>query len=245
MNMAYDLASQGHPVLFMSIESTSESVLERLFCYVKRINNYDLLTGQFNTHLPAWHEFLKEIESIPLVLDNTLGRDIGAIDSYITNLKEKPEAVFIDHIQDTDTMAKSEREGIDKYLRHIRYLAIQFNFAVVACSQQNRASQGDDDKRPKLHQIKGSGGIEQISDIVLLLYYEGQGKAKDYAVNQKIEIHVAKNRDGLTGYIDHNDIVYFPWFYSIEDKQKVVPPPTQKHQQVASFYEGTCTQEVE
>ena len=40
LQIAYDLASQGKKVLFLSLEMTNAEMVERIFCNVYKINNY-------------------------------------------------------------------------------------------------------------------------------------------------------------------------------------------------------------
>ena len=215
LNLAYDFAKQKHPVLFLSLEMPSESLVERIFCYDKKVDNAEIMRGKFYKHKNSFEEFKQDIETanIPFVLGDMLGRTIEDIDQYLTSLDHKPEAVFIDHLQEISTTGKDDRQSIDKYLRHMRELAIRDNFALVCCSQINRLSQSDDDKRPKLHQLKSSGSIEEMADLVFLLFWEyHHDKTKN--INH-FELNVAKNRDGMTGYVD---LIYYPEYCRFEDK---------------------------
>src|SRR3990167_550866 len=131
VNIAYDLAKQGHPVLFMSLEMSAESIVERIFCYEKRVPNTDVQRGHFNRYTKEFEDFKNDIKSTPFVLGDTLGKTIKDIDAYLTDLDKKPEAVFIDHIQEIDSIGSDRKDTIDKYLRHMRELAIRNNFALV------------------------------------------------------------------------------------------------------------------
>src|SRR2546429_542306 len=68
---------------------------------------------------------------------------------------------------------------------------------VIACSQVNRSAEDRQDHRPRLADLRESGGIEQEADVVLLLhrpdmYEPGQHEGT-------MEVLVAKNRNGPTG----------------------------------------------
>src|SRR3990167_11193215 len=68
LQMAYDVASQGKEVLFLSLEMDKVDMLERLFCNIKRVDNYQLLTGNFECdYQKEWEEFTILIKTIPLV----------------------------------------------------------------------------------------------------------------------------------------------------------------------------------
>lgn len=212
INIAYDLAKQGHSVLFMSLEMSAESILERIFCYEKKVPNIDIQRGKFNQYLSEWAEFKQFVSKIPFVLDNNIGRTIKEIHSYLNQLDRKPEVLIIDHIQEIETIGIDKKDSIDKYLKNMRELAIKNNFAFICCSQINRMTQDEKDKRPRLHQLKCSGAIEEMADLVLLLYWHYQyDKTADIG---KFELNIAKNRDGMTGFVD---LRYFPQFCRFED----------------------------
>jgi replicative DNA helicase len=77
----------------------------------------------------------------------------------------------------------------------IKDLAKTLKVPVLVLAQLNR----DPDKRggrPSLSDLKGSGAIEQDSDIVILIHNE---EAQDHTQMPNIEFIVAKHRDGGTG----------------------------------------------
>ena len=49
MQCAWDLADSNIPVLFLSLEMDEKSLIERLFCHVAKVDNYDIKTGKWNT----------------------------------------------------------------------------------------------------------------------------------------------------------------------------------------------------
>jgi replicative DNA helicase len=97
----------------------------------------------------------------------------------------------------------------------LKALAKDLNVAVVALAQLNRSVESRDDKRPNLSDLRESGSIEQDADLVLLLYREGHylGRpcldpvaddariARLPEVKHRLEIDVAKSRNGPTGIV--------------------------------------------
>jgi replicative DNA helicase len=71
---------------------------------------------------------------------------------------------------------------------------------LVALSQLNRSTEGREDKRPMLSDLRGSGSLEQDADIVFALYDEHYYEHEDdMPVVRDIDIAVVKNRDGPKG----------------------------------------------
>ena len=79
----------------------------------------------------------------------------------------------------------------------------------------------DDIRKPKLSDLRDSGAIEEKSNIVLFVYWKDRlkQKVKPRTGNEppeKMEIIIAKNRDGTIGtvYLD-----YYPEFCKLNDRE--------------------------
>jgi len=126
--------------------------------------------------------------------------------------------VVVDHIQkirpDRDMRGNKVAE-MTEISDALQKLAGTLDVPVLALSQLNRAVESRPDKKPELYDLRESGSIEQDADAVLLLYREAYYLKKDepapgtaqhsewYArwvlARNKLEIHVAKNRNGQEG----------------------------------------------
>lgn len=107
--------------------------------------------------------------------------------------KQPVGLLLVDYVQ----MMRGSGESKVYELEHIAYglktLAKDLGAPVIALSQLNRGAEEDAKEPPKLSQMRGSGGLEQAADVVLILW-----KPKPLDPNT-IEIRVAKHRDGRTG----------------------------------------------
>ena len=100
--------------------------------------------------------------------------------------------VFVD-LMDwlTDVSRVSDKpEAITHTLRRASAFAKRMHLHVVMLAQINRDARLNDDGRPSLNTIKGSGGWEETCDNVLLLHQE---------VEDQLDIIIAKQRDGEGG----------------------------------------------
>lgn len=79
-------------------------------------------------------------------------------------------------------------------------MAKEFKVPIVALSQLNRGVEGRDNKRPRLNDLRESGGIENAADTVIALYRDDyyNPKGQDVGIT---EIHVLKQKDGPTGMV--------------------------------------------
>lgn len=213
--VACDLSSQGKSVLFLSLEMCQEEMHERILCYTQRIDNYHLLTGHYDTYEEKITNHPKEISKWSLSFSDCIGKTWKEIDDFLIGIRTKPDVIILDYVQAIKGTGKNDKENLDEYIRHFREMAIRHNFAGILCSQVNRANQDNEDKEPKLHQLKGTGVLEEHADVVILLYWKDKTK-KDY------QIEVAKNRNGRTGYIKLNYTPEYYLFTECEEEIKTV-----------------------
>ncbi len=110
--------------------------------------------------------------------------------------------IILDHISiivsGLDEVAESERKTIDKLMTRLRSLVEETQIAVLAVVHLKRPEKGkswNEGREPSLTDLRGSGSLEQLSDVVVALERDQQGEDPNRA-----RIRVLKNRPvGLTG----------------------------------------------
>ncbi|MBU2249498.1 MAG: hypothetical protein KKD77_22310, partial [Gammaproteobacteria bacterium] len=113
LQLAYDLANQGIPTLFLSLEMTTEALIERMFCNVMKVNNRDLLRGRFKVDdeiQAKWGTFKALVSKIPLLITCGVGKNFREVNELIKLLNPKPKAIFVDYIQNIALNPKESRE---------------------------------------------------------------------------------------------------------------------------------------
>lgn len=112
--------------------------------------------------------------------------------------------VFLDHISIivSGGTEADERKAIDAVMTKLRTLVEETGIALFVVSHLKRVSSGDkgheDGAEVSLSQLRGSGGIAQLSDMVLALRRDGQ--ADDPITRNTTTVSVLKNRySGDTG----------------------------------------------
>ena len=223
LQLAVDIAKQGKEVLFLSLEMNRQDMVERIFCNQKQIDNYHLLTGHFKDNAQyekQYYDFLKEVDDMPLVFSDCIGRSWKEIDALVSGLKQKPQVIILDYIQ-AIKLKSDQKEGLDDYIINFRKMAIDHNFAGILCSQINRDNQNEQDKRPQLHQLKGTGVLEEHSDVVIMLYWEYKTTSNESRINY-FQANVAKNRNGRTGFVV---MKYQPEYYLFTEETNEIKKP--------------------
>lgn len=105
----------------------------------------------------------------------------------------------IDHLTEIKGNGKELRLDVTDNARAIKRLAKQLKCPILLLCQLNRGVEGRQSKKPALGDLRESGALEEIADVVTFLYRESYYTPG--ADPRGAEIITAKNRDGKTGSI--------------------------------------------
>ncbi|MGG1397334.1 DnaB-like helicase C-terminal domain-containing protein [Bacillus salipaludis] len=97
-------------------------------------------------------------------------------------------------------------------------MAKDFDCPVICLAQLNRSVESRADKRPMMSDIRESGSVEQVADVILFLYREVYYDKE--SADHSLEIIVSKNRNGPVGTIRVN---YNEHTGRIEDEKEKKP----------------------
>lgn len=197
-------AEDGYPVAFVSAESPPSKIVLRLLSQASAIENVRLQAGILRDA-----EFAKLINGAARLAKLPIWflggvRSWSTIKAWVRGIKLREprlSLVIIDYAQLLSAPVDEKKRYLEvsKISAESKGLALELNAAVLLLSQLSRDPEKQQDKRPKLSDLRESGSLEQDADLVFLLYrewYYDKKKEKDIA-----ELNVAKNRDGRTGII--------------------------------------------
>ena len=203
--IAEDVAARGKKTLFVSMEMDKTQLNAKRLACAAAVPYDTVYSGRPDPkQLESLGHAAAELSKHKLVLSDRVNcsvRSIGAMARRIKGL----EFIVIDYmglIQSPGSKA-SIYEKVSEISRNLKVMAMQLGVPVLVLCQLNREATQSADKRPKMHQLRDSGSIEQDADGIIMFhrpdYYE---TADTKPMSETAEIIVAKNRHGATGKTD-------------------------------------------
>jgi replicative DNA helicase len=214
--------TNGGIVGFFSLEMSAEQLATRIISEQTEIPSYRIRRGEIDpTDFDRIVETAREIEALPLYIDETGGLSVAQLAARARRLKRQRglDLVVVDYIQllqgSTRRAAEGRVQEVTEITTSLKALAKELNVPVMALSQLSRQVENRDDKRPQLSDLRESGSIEQDADVVLFVfreeYYlrnrEPRAGSEDHfkwqaemeEVHGKAEVIIGKQRHGPTG----------------------------------------------
>jgi replicative DNA helicase len=204
LNMAVNMTKQGKSVVYITLEMTGASLIERAIASEGRVNLRQIrITNPAQENLNRFYAASMELEK----LDMTLREDITTVERLLSvielqNQIKPVDCVFLDYIQlmSAGEKSNSRYEEVTKISGSIKRAAMRLHIPIIALSQLSRAGEGRTDRKPRMSDLRDSGAIEQDADIIMLLHREDYYRARDAQKDGLAELDIAKNRRGPTGW---------------------------------------------
>ena len=211
LNLAMNVAAyqpKGAVAIF-SLEMGADQLGMRLLSAKSHIEGGKLRTGRLTDE--DWNrvnEAAGELKASNIYIDDTSVIRMPEIFSKCRRLQAEQglNLVLLDYIQlvtGSGRSGENRQQEVSDISRNLKALARELNVPVIALSQLSRTVESREDKHPQLSDLRESGAIEQDADIVLMLYREAY---YDEAIreearktgNERLEINIAKHRNGAT-----------------------------------------------
>ena len=189
-NIAYNVAEffahdkeipqENKGVAFFSLEMSADELAARILSTTTQTSSHKMRTGDLEesefTRIAA---AVRELENIPLYIDDTPGVSINAIRTRARRLKRSKGLglIVIDYIQLIGGTGSKKSESsrvneISEITRNLKILAKELKLPVIALSQLSRGVDRSESKVPQLSDLRESGSIEQDADIVMFVFRE-------------------------------------------------------------------------
>lgn len=238
VDVGKNVASQNFGVVYHSLEMSRRQVLARLvsshlFNRGVQIPFESILKRKGLTPLQAEQVLhaVKDIETLPFQIEDGGGRTIMDIanssERLMNGFKKRgiqPGLVVIDHahIVSPSRVFKDDVAALKEVTLGALNLCKRLDCSVLLLAQCNRNTEGraEDDRRPRLADVRGSGAFEEDSDVVVFpfrpAYYVERSaafrrngddeasyaaQAEYLACKHVLELIIDKNRAGRAGQI--------------------------------------------
>ena len=200
MNIAENVAiDRKQGVAVFSMEMSAEQLGLRILSSRSGVEMGKLKSGDLDdTEMDALTWAVGRLREAPLFIDETGGLSPMDLRAKARRLKmrENIALLVVDYIQLMQVPGKGENrvQEISEISRQLKSLAKELAIPIIALSQLNRGLESRDNKRPRMSDLRESGGIEQDADLVVFIYRDWvYDKNKD---EREAEIIIAKQRNG-------------------------------------------------
>ncbi len=166
-------------VAFFSLEMSAEQLASRIIAEAADVRSDLMRKGQLNEEdMRRVLDVHRELERLPLYIDDTPGITVAAMRSRARRLKRQVglSMIVVDYLQLLQPPAGMRSDNrvqeVSEITRNLKIVAKELNVPVLALSQLSRQVENRDDKRPQLADLRESGSIEQDADVVMFIYRE-------------------------------------------------------------------------
>lgn len=208
--------------LGFSLEMGYEQVLQRMVAALGEIPHSWLASpaGQDRDYFPNLNACIRDLSAANFLVDDQprLTAEMIVARAKREHMRNPLSLVVVDHLHDMRRPGKDLVNEIADDCRVLKALAKELKVPVLVLAQLNRNGDG----RPTLKDLRASGGIEEVADLVLMMHREDYQKF-DGRDPSPVELIVAKGRN-----IPSGRTVYLRNRYDIQrlDPMPGYSPPT-------------------
>lgn len=187
----------GVPVGIFSMEMTATSLLKRMMSSRANVDGHSLLTGKLtDQEIRNLTSASARIAASPLVVDETPHLSVAGLASRARRMvaRHKVELIVVDYLQLMHAKADSRVQEVTKISNGLKAVAKQLDVPMLVLSQLSRSVE-QQDRPPRLSDLRDSGSIEQDADLVAMLH-------RPDPTNNYVDVMVLKHRNGPTGVVE-------------------------------------------
>ena len=216
-----------------SLEMPAEKIIARMIANLGNIPMQEInhgLISNYNAYVDAKNELVSLDEKL-IILDHISNiEDIIKSIYFIKSQNPHITDYFIDHLGHikTNKRFQSEHLKINYITKELKEVAKLTGIRIWLLSQLNRSVEERTNRRPMLSDLRESGSIEEVADIVLGLYRDSYYKVKEGKIDKEpdpneLEIIILKQRDGETSTIKTKFSGKYMKVGNISDAQEILP----------------------
>ena len=191
------------------MEMPAMQLARRMLCSVAKVNMTDVNSGRISDS--EWQRLTiakGKLDKSHIYIDDTSNTSPMDIISKCRKLaKERAlDIIMIDYLQlmNAGKRVENRQQEISEITRSLKIAAKELKVPILLLSQLSRKVEDRKDKKPEMSDLRESGAIEQDADIIMFLYrqYSDADREVSEDVRNKVQLIVAKHRNGETGTVD-------------------------------------------
>ncbi|MCP1726318.1 replicative DNA helicase [Natronospira proteinivora] len=204
MNFAEHAAIHSkQPVAIFSMEMSGEQLAMRMISSLGRVDQSKVRNGDISEEdWPRITSAIHLMSEAPIFIDDTPALTPTELRARCRRIKREHGLglVVVDYLQlmRVAGMSENRTNEISEISRGLKALAKELDVPVIALSQLNRNLEQRPDKRPKMADLRESGGIEQDADVIVFIYRD-EVYNPDTPHKGMAELIIEKQRNGPTG----------------------------------------------
>ena len=213
--------SKESKTLYFSLELSGAVIQERMLCQQAELNYYEILKNGIGNKKEQLMSAAETFDSRKLFVDDA--PTLNPLEFRQMIEEHQIECAIVDYVQLTSSGKWSENrvKEIDSICKDLRNTAKVYDIPVIMLAQLNRNLEQRVDKTPRLCDLRDSGAIEQLAQVVLLInrpdFYEQRDVDITMEETGEAEIIIAKNYNGPTGVVP---LGFIPYSMKFVDKSE-------------------------
>lgn len=190
LSIVNHLLEQNKKIFYFSPVLRTKAIAKRLIANKLGMNHFDFM--KIDVVVKSGAEYFKNKEFY------TNDKTLLTVEDIENEIKENtPDVVFIDYIQLLKMpKAPNYTDSINLAVQEIKRIAKETGVIFVILTQLSRALENRYDKRPMLSDIRNSSLLEEISDVVMMIYRDEYYNKDDETNKNYAEIILCKNDFG-------------------------------------------------
>lgn len=197
------------PVIYISPSMTGEKIVQRLLSIVCKIPLEHIVSGMLSVE--EWENLERgsaALRDSPIYIFDTPGISIDKLEEQVHMFckQNKAKAVFIDYLQLIQSKGNpnwTRNDEVTDVVCRLKSLAMTLNVPFIILSQTNRPEHKENTDfiyTPKLSDLRDSGTIEDVSDMVMFIhrpeYYRVYQDEYGNDLRGITELYIEKNLNG-------------------------------------------------
>ena len=228
LNIAENVASEGKSVAFFSLEMSAEQLALRLLTSMSGVNSHRIRNGNISDR--EWDEIssaMNKMDKLKIFINDNPSITPLQIRAEARRLALDPQSsidlMVVDYLQlihpSSGRYFDSKVHEVTEISRSLKSLAREMKIPLLALSQLSRAPE-QQNRSPRLSDLRESGALEQDADIVMFIHREEDDKLNLDDSRTNAQLIVAKHRNGPTGMIKMQfDKVHTRFFVEAKTKE--------------------------